>query len=163
MANSLNQFTSNKETQSRLEQQEWLIINVTESILEELERQGQTITKLAKMLGKTKGYISGLLGGTRNMTLRTLADLAHSLDMEVVFTLKPKHQSSAQEIRSNMPKQREVVSSASSGVFWHEDASHLPRMGMGDYKVTRTPQGGNIPMPYGDRSGRHYYEGAYLN
>lgn len=43
--------------------------------------------ELARRLGKTPGFVSHLLTGRRNMTLRTLADIADALDCDVTFTL----------------------------------------------------------------------------
>jgi Helix-turn-helix. len=59
--------------------QEELIVGATEVICELLEREGVSRQELAERLGKTKGFVSQVLNGERNMTLRTLADLAHVL------------------------------------------------------------------------------------
>ena len=59
----------------RLLAQEQLMLEVSESILEEMERLDVTQAELAERLGKTRGFVSQLLSGERNMTLRTLADL----------------------------------------------------------------------------------------
>lgn len=49
-----------------------------------------TRSELADRVGVTKGYISQLLTGQRNMTLRTLARLADALDYEVFFDPRSK-------------------------------------------------------------------------
>jgi plasmid maintenance system antidote protein VapI len=64
----------------RLYQQEKLILDCTELICEQMEKQEITKTELAKRLGRTKGYITQLLDGRANMTLRTISDMMWALD-----------------------------------------------------------------------------------
>lgn len=59
--------------------QETLILEATETIVALMREQGVTRLELARRLGKTKGFVSQVLAGDRNMTLRTLADLAYAL------------------------------------------------------------------------------------
>jgi transcriptional regulator with XRE-family HTH domain len=73
---------------ARLVAQEDLIIEVTETLCELLEKEGISRKELADRLGKTKGFISQLLNGGRNLTLRTLADILHVLGYKVA--LKPE-------------------------------------------------------------------------
>jgi transcriptional regulator with XRE-family HTH domain len=72
----------------RLVAQETLILDATETIIELLEQTGVSRQELAARLGKSKGFISQLLSGERNMTLRTLADLAYMLEHRVALTTK---------------------------------------------------------------------------
>lgn len=62
--------------------QEKLILDVTESVFEVLEKQGKSRADLAASMGRSAAYVSQLLNGTRNMTLRTLADIAYALNIE---------------------------------------------------------------------------------
>ena len=55
------------------------IMDVTESICEILERENIERRILAEKMNKTKGYISQILNGSRNMTLGTLAEIARVL------------------------------------------------------------------------------------
>ena len=71
----------------RLFAQEDLILEVTETICELLENEKISRKELADRLGKTKGFISQLLNGGRNLTLRTVADILHVLGYKVA--LKP--------------------------------------------------------------------------
>lgn len=71
------------EEDRRLLRQEELIIEVTEAIAEAMERTGITQKDLAERLNCTKGYVSQLLGGGRNLTLRTLSDVALALESDV--------------------------------------------------------------------------------
>lgn len=60
----------------------------------ELERQMQTanVTKsqLAERLGQSKAHVTQVLTGQRNMTLRTLADLAWAMEATVSVHVMPK-------------------------------------------------------------------------
>jgi transcriptional regulator with XRE-family HTH domain len=67
--------------------QERLILYVTETVVGLLTETKMTRQELADRLGKSKGYVSQLLGGERNMTLRTLADLGHALGFR--FAVRP--------------------------------------------------------------------------
>jgi transcriptional regulator with XRE-family HTH domain len=68
---------------ARLLAQEGLILDATERIVELMIESGVTRTEMAERLGKSKAYITQLLSGSRNMTLRTLADLFHVLGHQV--------------------------------------------------------------------------------
>jgi transcriptional regulator with XRE-family HTH domain len=67
--------------------QEELILEVTESICKLLEEEKVSRKELADRLGKSKGFVSQLLNGGRNLTLRTVADILHVLGYKV--TLMP--------------------------------------------------------------------------
>lgn len=60
-----------------------LVFNTTEDILLAMQDQGFTQSALAKKLGKSKSYVCQLLDGTRNMTLKTLADISYALNVDV--------------------------------------------------------------------------------
>lgn len=62
--------------------QEKLILDVTESVFEQLELQGKSKADLAKCMNRSNAYITQILNGSRNMTLRTLADIAFALGVE---------------------------------------------------------------------------------
>ena len=69
-----------------------LIMDVTESICAALESQKLNRQSLADKLGKTKGYVSQVLNGNRNMTLATLAEMAFALDLIPAFKMVPKNE-----------------------------------------------------------------------
>ena len=69
--------------------QEELILEVTERLVETLERERITRTELATRLGKTKGFVSQLLSGGRNLTLRSVADIAGAIGYKVTVRLEP--------------------------------------------------------------------------
>jgi transcriptional regulator with XRE-family HTH domain len=60
-----------------------LIMEVTETLCELLEEEKVSRKELAERLNKTKGFVSQLLNGGRNLTLRTVADILHVLGYKV--------------------------------------------------------------------------------
>lgn len=73
----------------RLLAEEALILDSTELITGLMLGKGLTRADLAKRIGKTRGFVTQVLAGTRNMTLRTLADLAFALDARVNVFAQP--------------------------------------------------------------------------
>lgn len=69
----------------RLYQQERAIQEATDLICEVMEEKGIGRADLARRLGKTKGYITQLLDGRTNMTVRTLSDVLGTLDCAIHF------------------------------------------------------------------------------
>lgn len=67
----------------RLMAQENFIMEVTETFCDILESENVKRNKLAELLGKTKGYVSQILGGGRNLTLRTMSDIAFILGYKI--------------------------------------------------------------------------------
>jgi len=70
---------------ARLMAQGDLIMEVTETLCELLEKEKISRKELADRLGKTKGFVSQLLNGGRNLTLRTVADILHVLGYKVTL------------------------------------------------------------------------------
>ena len=75
------------EAYERLLRQERLILDVTELLAGALEQQGVTRAELARQLGRSPGFVSQVLGGGRNLTLRTIADVAAALSLRPSFQL----------------------------------------------------------------------------
>ena len=71
---------------ARLVAQGDLIMEVTETLCELLDKEGVSRKELADRLGKTKGFVSQLLNGGRNLTLRTVADILYVLGYKVTLT-----------------------------------------------------------------------------
>jgi transcriptional regulator with XRE-family HTH domain len=78
-----------KSDYERLVAQETLILEATELIVELLERHSISRQDLARKLGKSKGFVTQLLSGERNMTLRTLADLGYVLGQRIELNPHP--------------------------------------------------------------------------
>jgi transcriptional regulator with XRE-family HTH domain len=71
---------------ARLFAQEELIAEATELVARTMRQNGLSQSSLARRVGVSKGYISQLLGGSRNMTLRTFADLMFAMGHKALLT-----------------------------------------------------------------------------
>lgn len=76
----------------RLVSEEELIVEVAEKIWEVMERQGFSKADLAEALGSSRSNVTQLLDGSRNLTLRKLANIAFALGMKAHFDLAPYSQ-----------------------------------------------------------------------
>ena len=85
MEQTLSQQVAATEQGRRLLQQEDAILDVTELICEIMKDTKVSKSELAKRLGKTKGYVTQVLGGA-NMTVRTIADIFTALGRKVQFS-----------------------------------------------------------------------------
>lgn len=109
MANSVIDDMNDPEFRKLLAQEE-LILEVTETICDILENENISRKGLAERLGKSKGFISQLLKGGRNLTLRTVADILHVLGYKVsLMSQKLRQKSNVIEFptfqdRYTMPK-----------------------------------------------------------
>jgi transcriptional regulator with XRE-family HTH domain len=70
--------------------QERLILEVTERIAEAMEERGVTQAELASRLGVSPSEISMRLRGTRNLTLRTVADMFDALGFDGELACKDR-------------------------------------------------------------------------
>lgn len=68
--------------------EEALIVDVAEQVWGAMEANGVTKSQLAEQLGKSKPFVTQMLSGSRNMTLRSLAGIAHTLGYEVHMSLR---------------------------------------------------------------------------
>ena len=75
------------EAYERLLRQERLILDVTEQLAVALDSKGVTRAELARRMCRTPGFVSQVLGGGRNLTLRTIADIAGALSIRPSFDL----------------------------------------------------------------------------
>lgn len=92
---------TSSDEERRLVRQEELILEVTEALAEALEREGISKAELARRLRKTKGFVSQVLGGGRNLTLRTIADIADAFQCRMRVYLERAetlHHALAQQI-----------------------------------------------------------------
>lgn len=76
----------------RLYEQERLLVEATELLCETMEKKGISRAQLARRLGKSKAYITQILRGNQNMTLRTLADISDVLDVRISLKAVPREQ-----------------------------------------------------------------------
>lgn len=92
---SYQKWLADPESQ-RLLRQEGLILSVTESIWQALTEKEWTKADLAEKLGVSRSHVTQLLSGQRNMTMRTLADIADALDLTAMVCLIEKDRCSWQ-------------------------------------------------------------------
>ena len=71
----------------RLLLQEELILDVTEKLTQALNGAGVTKAELARRLGRSPGFVSQVFGGGRNLTLRTISDIAAALSLRPALEL----------------------------------------------------------------------------
>jgi len=85
MAKWADQYKKATETATgrRLSRQEQLLFDATELICRALANERISRVELAKRIGKSKAYVTQVLRGQNNMTLRTLSDLANALGYDV--------------------------------------------------------------------------------
>ncbi|MGZ8927061.1 MAG: helix-turn-helix domain-containing protein [Methylobacter sp.] len=87
---SSENFLSDSDFDRKSYAREALMMNVTEDILVAMENKGVTKTELARLLHKSKSFVTQTLSGSRNMTLKTLADIAFNLDLTVSIAFEDK-------------------------------------------------------------------------
>ncbi len=78
VADHINTFLEDPEHQ-RLFMQERTILELTELICRQMKKQGLSRTELASRIGKSKGQVTQMLSGGRNLTLRSLSDMLLAL------------------------------------------------------------------------------------
>jgi transcriptional regulator with XRE-family HTH domain len=91
MAKTLVEQYVEDPTHMRLFQQERAIYEVTELIESVMGEEGMTRAELARKLGKTKGWVTQLLDGEANKTIRTVADVLAVLGREYRSSQRPIH------------------------------------------------------------------------
>ena len=83
-------FESASARNRRLLNQEDLILEVTEALSELMARDGVTKADLARRLGKSEGFVTQILAGGRNLTLRTIADVSDCLGYRIRIQTVPQ-------------------------------------------------------------------------
>lgn len=82
----------------------WLagaILEFTEAVVREMERQGISRTELARRLGTTPAYVTKILRGKVNFTLATMVRLARALSSEMHVQLIGPTQEAGQAARAS--------------------------------------------------------------
>ena len=77
----------------RMVRQEELILDVTNRLTEALEQAGVTKAELAKRIERSPGFVSHVFGGGRNLTLKTISDIAAALSLRPTLQLSPDRES----------------------------------------------------------------------
>lgn len=84
---------------------EELMIEVTEALARALEEAGITRAEVARRMGRTRGHVTQLLGGGRNLTLGSVAEMADALGCRVEVTIRPRAQAKSKGDRAT-PRRR---------------------------------------------------------
>lgn len=122
MSTTYEQFSAAGEQNRRLLRQEGLILDVTESVCELLEQEGLSQTDLARRLNCGKSHVSQLLNGRRNLTLKTLADIAGALGVKPSFTFSRAGYKKAE--RADVVRLKEWTRRANWADSWPRASSH---------------------------------------
>lgn len=81
----VERFTADPENM-KLFQQERVILETTELICRLMEEKDVKKATLAQRLGRSKAYVTQLLDGRTNMTLRTISDVMWALDSSLLVS-----------------------------------------------------------------------------
>ena len=69
---------------------EWLLLDIHEALWAAMQARGVSRSELAERLGTSRAYITKLLEGQENMTLKTLVRVANALEMKVSTKFIPR-------------------------------------------------------------------------
>jgi transcriptional regulator with XRE-family HTH domain len=87
--NWLKEHLPNSEEQ-RVYAQEIGMLMAAQAVVEAMEAAHLSRAELAKRIGKSKGFVSQVLSGSRNMTMRTLGDFLWACNREIAgITSRP--------------------------------------------------------------------------
>ena len=89
MRNKLVPELENNMEVQKLYEEEGLVLEVTEAICELMQKQNIKRVKLAQKLGVDKSYITNLLDGSSNMTLKTISDVLFCLNSRAKIQIEP--------------------------------------------------------------------------
>lgn len=93
-------FEASSAENRRLLRTEELILEVTEALVAAMAKQKLTRGQLAARLGKSPAFVTQILNGGRNLTLRTIAEVADALRSEVRFDVVPREARGASPSRA---------------------------------------------------------------
>ncbi len=88
-----------------------VLLDVTEGIVKRMIDQGVRRTDLAERLGTSRAYVTKLLDGQENMTLKTLVRVANALEMKVDAKFVPRELSA----KAKKPQVKTAVGSRMRG------------------------------------------------
>lgn len=116
MAKSFLEKFVESPTNMRRFQQERAILEATGEICLALEAEGLNRADLAERLGKTAGWVTQLLDGKKNKTIRTIADVLAVLNREMHISSRPI-QTGAGSARQSKPSAARISEDKISSEF----------------------------------------------
>ena len=115
----------------RLIAEEKLILEATELISSLMETRDVSRAQLADRIGKSRAYMTQVLAGNRNMTLRTLADLAWALGTKVQLA-----------VPELMSPEVNVADKVTTAAMWTRGSGHVVGINVGGFTGTGAVKGG---------------------
>ncbi|MDR7006056.1 helix-turn-helix domain-containing protein [Paraburkholderia strydomiana] len=76
------------------------LLDVARALLDQMKRLGVTQKTLAERMGRKAPYVNRVLSGRHNVTVETLSEAAHALDMRLKIELQPKASAAPRSILS---------------------------------------------------------------
>jgi transcriptional regulator with XRE-family HTH domain len=86
--NTLNEWAGQSAENRRSLAGESLILQVAQKLWEIMEECEISRAQLAESLHRTRSYVTQVLSGSTNVTLRTLSDIGDALDCDVNFAIE---------------------------------------------------------------------------
>jgi transcriptional regulator with XRE-family HTH domain len=117
--------------------EEGLILDVSQQLFEVMEEEGITKAELAKRLGCSKAYITKLLRGPSNMTLRKVAEVFHALGRVLKLKAVPVDEETDWELVKARPGRRRRDAGAVGDVRMTGVRPHGPRKKAASKTATR--------------------------
>jgi transcriptional regulator with XRE-family HTH domain len=74
--------------------EEGAILDFTEALWDAMEERGVTRSELARRLGTSQAYITRVLSGHANLTLKSMSKLAVALGLQLDVSLSPQQRPS---------------------------------------------------------------------
>jgi transcriptional regulator with XRE-family HTH domain len=125
----IDQLTETPDARREFEQ-ERLVLEATEEVCRLITASGMNRVELARKLGVSAAHISQTLSGQRNMTLRTLSDLAWALGRcaRIAFDPAEERREPLQPIGESrfLPKVRQKFSEPTRLIARSADEQSLP-------------------------------------
>jgi transcriptional regulator with XRE-family HTH domain len=106
----------------KLMAQEELIMEVTETLCELLNKENISRKELSDLLGKSKGFVSQLLNGGRNLTLRTIADIVGVLGYKITM---------------NIQKEGDHKAKMKSSRIYHEELRFMDQVSSQEWQINK--------------------------
>lgn len=78
---------------------EEVIIEFTEKVVAAMRERDMSRVELAQRLGVSKSFVTKLLNGNPNLTIRTMVSLAAALGCELLVDIQPRAKSSHDRLR----------------------------------------------------------------
>jgi transcriptional regulator with XRE-family HTH domain len=98
----------------RILEQERLMVDATELVCNVMDFRRMSRSELAERMGRSKAYVTQILRGSQNLTLRTLADVFYAMNCRLVMVaateaglLLPRQWNMTQEVPSAVVRTRD--------------------------------------------------------